>query len=645
MIPSPQLDHTLAELLSASVTSVLAAISDGIIISDLEGNIAAMNPAALAIFGVESIEEMRHRDLSLYHPDGSLVPREQWPLARTLRGEVVSGFVAEVRRPDPPLTLFASFSGNLVHGAEGAAQAAILTLRDIGETRRHKRELRTLEDRSLLACEAADMGPWRRNLVNGDVYFSPRCREQFGFTSSEPVVTSMIYGTVVEEDRERIVRSVRDAIRDRADYEAEYRIRRTDGAERWIAVKGRATYDEAGNPLLFQGVSTDVTDRRKAEEEYRSMQRQVHHAQKLDSLGVLAGGVAHDFNNLLTGIMGNASLALDGMEPEDFRRQMLEEVIRASERAADLTRQLLAYAGKGRFVTCPINLSQVLTEMNRLIRTSLPKKVHLVQDLAQDLPWTEGDPSQIQQIAMNLVINAAEAIGENQIGTVMVATRVVHFGSLIPADYFNGEALSLGDYVALEVHDTGLGIDPETKARIFDPFFTTKFTGRGLGLSAVLGIVRSHKGALRVDSEPGVGTSFTILFPVSKEQPEVPAQNPSGTEMVMVVGDCIAEARSLEQFGYPVLLCANLLQASAVLKEGQEPVAVVLCSSSENDPPGLDHAAAVHRIRPGVAVIVSSNLAPVDLMRRLPGHRVSGFVHHSAPAGVLAKTIRQAFQA
>ncbi|MDQ6676121.1 MAG: PAS domain S-box protein [Acidobacteriota bacterium] len=631
-------------MLSPSVTSILAAISDGIVISDLAGNIAAMNPAALALFGVETAEGIHRRDMTLYRPDGAIIPEDEWPLARTRRGEAISGLEALVRRADPPLALYASFSGNLIHSADGEAQAAILTIRDIGETKRHKRELRTLEDRSLLACEAAGMGPWRRNLVNGEVYFSPRCREQFGFGPDELIVSSMIYGAVHEEDRERIIQAVHDAIRSRSDYAAEYRIRRTDGAERWIAVKGRATYDEAGNPLLFQGVSADVTDRRKAEEEFRSMQRQLHHAQKLDSLGVLAGGVAHDFNNLLTGILGNASLALEGLEPNNFRRQMLEEVIRASERAADLTRQLLAYAGKGRFVTCPIQLSQVVMEMNHLIRTSLSKKVHIVQDLDHNLPFIDGDPSQIQQIAMNLVINAAEAIGENQIGTVMVVTRVIHFESLVPGEYFNGEALTPGDYVALEVHDTGTGIDPETKARIFDPFFTTKFTGRGLGLSAVLGIVRSHKGALRVDSERGVGTSFTVLFPVSKEQPEVRAQNPSGTEMIMVVGDCIAEARSLEQFGYPVLMCANLKQASAVLKEGREPVAVVLCSSSDHDPPDLDHAAAVHRIRPGVAVIVSSDLPPVDLMRRLPGQRVSGFVHHSASAAALARSIRQAFR-
>ena len=218
--------------------------------------------------------------------------------------------------------------------------------------------------------------------------------------------------------------------------------------------------------------------------------------QKLESLGVLAGGVAHDFNNLLTGILGNSSLALDNVGPNNPNRSLLEEVMRAAERAADLTRQLLAYAGKGRFVMRTLDLSDLVREIGGLVQTSLPKQAQLRLQLSGDLPGIDADPGQLQQIVMNLVINGAEAIGPEG-GSVLVRTSVqevdAHYISTMSSA---GELLKPGRYITLEVHDTGSGMDDATLAKIFDPFFTTKFAGRGLGLSAVLGhCARASRGA------------------------------------------------------------------------------------------------------------------------------------------------------
>jgi PAS domain S-box-containing protein len=251
----------------------------------------------------------------------------------------------------------------------------------------------------------------------------------------------------------------------------------------------------------------DISDRKRTEERLRE-------SAKLESLGVLAGGIAHDFNNLLTGIMGNASLVLDGMDASDRNAHLLEEVVRASDRAAELTRQLLAYAGKGRYMPTLLDLSTVLREMSDLLRTSVPKKVRLELELESGLGQVEADLSQMQQLVLNLTINAGEAIG-NREGRVIIRTRSVNVrpGEVSEPGF---EPLSPGDYVALEVQDTGVGIDAATRSRIFDPFFTTKFVGRGLGLPASMGIVRSHHGVMRVETEPGRGSRFEVLLPVSR---------------------------------------------------------------------------------------------------------------------------------
>src|SRR5690349_13025783 len=236
------------------------------------------------------------------------------------------------------------------------------------------------------------------------------------------------------------------------------------------------------------------------------METQRLHAQKLESLGLLAGGVAHDFNNLLTGILGNASLVLEILEDDREVRGMLQDIIRASERAADLTRQLLAYAGKGKFVLEPVDASALVRDISELLRASVPRSVELSLRLHPDLPTIEGDSSQIQQLVMNLILNAVEATGERP-GSVRVSTGI---RQIRPGDQtadFRPDPPEPGDYVCIQVSDNGCGMSDMVKAQIFDPFFTTKFTGRGLGLAAALGIVRGHNGAINVESTENEGST------------------------------------------------------------------------------------------------------------------------------------------
>ena len=270
---------------------------------------------------------------------------------------------------------------------------------------------------------------------------------------------------------------------------------RKDGRPIWISITASPIRDRRGEVVAISTTARDIT-------EIKALEEQLRQAAKLESLGVLAGGIAHDFNNLLVGILGNASLVRDTLPPSSTVRPMLDSVIDASERAAVLTRQLLAYAGKGKFVIQPVDVSDLVRDMAKLVQASIPKSVVLRSRLAAGLPPVVADVAQLQQLIMNLVINAAEAIGDNP-GSVTVTTGEQQIvdgetsGTTVGAD-----PITPGRYVFFEVEDDGAGMDEATIAKIFDPFFTTKFTGRGLGLSAALGIVRGHQGFIQVASKP-----------------------------------------------------------------------------------------------------------------------------------------------
>ncbi|MEI6704286.1 MAG: ATP-binding protein, partial [Deltaproteobacteria bacterium] len=292
------------------------------------------------------------------------------------------------------------------------------------------------------------------------------------------------------------------------------------GELRHIAWHNSLLRDEQGNITGTLSSGDDITDRLKVEEERIQLEKQVLHAQKLESLGVLAGGIAHDFNNILTSIIGNADLALMRINKESPATDNLHRIEQAAARAADLAKQMLAYSGKGKFVVENIDLNILLEEMLHMLEVSISKKSLLRLNLTPNLPSIEADATQIRQILMNLVINASEAIGDKS-GVIAITTGCMDCDRSYLKDVWLDENISEGLYVYLEIADTGCGMDKETLAKLFDPFFTTKFTGRGLGMAAVLGIVRGHKGAIKVYSEPTRGTTFKVLFPASSKPAEI----------------------------------------------------------------------------------------------------------------------------
>ncbi len=397
-----------------------------------------------------------------------------------------------------------------------------------------------------------------------------------------------------------------------------------------------------GQPAGYLEINTDITEKRRIEEQLR-------HTQKLESLGVLAGGVAHDFNNLLTGILGNASLALDDVPSHHPNRILLEEVMKAAERAADLTRQLLAYAGKGRFVMRTVDLSLLVREISGLVQASVPKTVHLRQQLGERLPGIDADPGQLQQIVMNLVINGAEAIGPEG-GTVLIRTSIQPVDEhYIETMSSAGELLSPGDYISLEVHDTGCGMSEETISRIFDPFFSTKFAGRGLGLSAVLGIVRGHKGALKVYSQPGQGTTFKVLFPASEnrvsEQTSSFPGSLAGTGTVLVVDDeeLVRQTakHTLERYGYRAVTAEDGSSAIDVYRQNAGGIVLVLLDLTMPGVSGEEALRQLQGINAKVRVLLSSGYNEVEAVQRFAGKGLAGFIQKPYTAATLAEKVKE----
>jgi PAS domain S-box-containing protein len=398
----------------------------------------------------------------------------------------------------------------------------------------------------------------------------------------------------------------------------EEQIRRRDTGQWFIAEYSAAPVRNAAGEVERAVVTIrDITKLKEAEQALRQ-------AQKRESIGVLAGGVAHDFNNLLTAILGNASLAQ--LEAPESMRGRFDAILEASEKAAALTRQLLAYAGKGQFQIGDFDLSNLIRSSADLIRVSIPKSIELVLDVARDLPAVRGDSTQIHQVIMNLVINAAEAIGEGRTGRVSVAVDVKENSPDAPLP---APGLAPGRYVCITVQDDGCGMDDEVKARMFDPFFSTKFTGRGLGLAAVHGILRSHKGGIAAESVPGEGTTFTVYLPCCASPAAAAAakeiQTTGRVPCTVLVVDDEEQIRSftraaLERLGHRVVMAENGRQALELLDAGLS-VDLVLLDIIMPVLGGADAFVEIRKKRPGLPVLVATGYSREEAQRAgIPGN-------------------------
>jgi len=406
-----------------------------------------------------------------------------------------------------------------------------------------------------------------------------------------------------------------------------------DGTSRtWMNVK--FSYQDAAGERFYGGVGVDVTDRLRMEQERRALERQLYQAQKLESLGVMAGGVAHDFNNLLTVVIGNIALAKLQPGAAGPIADYLHRVETAAVRAAELCQQMLAYTGRGHLVVRDLDVNELCREMSQLFGTVISKKAVVKYSLADNLPTVRGDPTQLRQVLLNLVTNAADAIDVTS-GVITVTT-----GTLVAdAKYLDELSLSRhlmpGVYVTLEVSDTGGGMDEGTKAKIFEPFFTTKFTGRGLGLAAVQGIVRGHKGAIKVYTQLGKGSTFKVLLPASGvalpvAAPDAPAARVGHGRTVLVVDDEEAirtlTGKILERAGFNVLTAGDGVEGVNVFRDFDAQIAAVLLDLTMPKLSGPDVFRELRRIRGDVKVILTSGYGRQEATTGFEGKGLAGFV-------------------
>ena len=509
---------------------------------------------------------------------------------------------------------------------------------DISVRRRAEAEVKESEERFRRMANDAPVMIWLADAAGRRTFFNETWLRFTGRTLEQELGDGWNEG-LHPDGREPFLKAYLEACARAQPFELEYRLRRSDGSYAWIVTRASPRLGHGQEFLGLIGCCTDISGQKLMAEEQRRIEEKLQETAKLESLGILAGGIAHDFNNILTGILGNISLAQLDLPAGSPLRETLAAVQEASVRASELCKQMLAYSGRGRFVLKHVELGWLVKDTTNLVHAAVTKNVTLEVDLAPSLPLVEVDVPQIQQVLMNLVINASEAIGDRP-GVVRLRTGRCSDSR----DGLGLEVVSpirpLVDYVFLEVSDNGSGISQESLKRIFDPFFTTKFTGRGLGLAAVQGIVRGHHGGLFVWSEEGRGTVFRLLLPCRDGLSDTSWQRRRTPELfrghgeVLVVDDeevvRTTIARILERLGYRCGLAKDGLEAIRQFREGAERFRMVILDLTM---PGMDGArtfAELRKVDPSVKVLLISGFNENEATARFAG---------SAPAGFLQKPI------
>ena len=419
------------------------------------------------------------------------------------------------------------------------------------------------------------------------------------------------------------------------------------GRHVWLETHAVPFRNEQEEIIALLGITRNITERKRVEEERLSLERQLLHAQKLESLGILAGGIAHDFNNILTAIIGNADLALMRINKESPAIENLHKIEQAAARAAGLAKQMLAYSGKGKFVVENIDFNRLLEEMLHMLEVSISKKAVLRLNLHQPLPLVEADATQMRQIVMNLVINASEAIGEKS-GVIAITTGCIDCDKSYLKDVWLDDNITAGPYVYLEIADTGCGMDKETMAKLFDPFFTTKFTGRGLGMAAVLGIVRGHKGAIKVYSEPEKGSTFKVLLPASNRPAEILSGEShkddwKGSGTVLLVDDEKAVRGigkgMLQVLGFTAITANDGREAVDIFKANPD-IDFVILDLTMPHMDGEQCFRELRQLKPDVKVLMSSGYNEQEVTQKFVGKGLAGFIQKPYKLSALKEAIR-----
>ena len=613
---------------------------------EIESGTLAWTDQVFRIFGLSPSEFQATYEafLEAIHPDDRDMVNEAYTLA--VENKTPYDIVHRVLRPDGGVRVVRETSRDIL-GPSGNVIRSMGIVHDITEQHNAQKALEEKERfLSTLVANIPGMVYRCRNLPDWPMeYLSPGCLELTGYSPSEFLEPAKrTFSSIIHsDDRERVWSAVQKAIDKTTFYEIIFRIKTAGGEDRWLWERGRGIYDENGELQALEGFVTDYSTIKNEEQSRLDLERKIMKSQKLESLGLMAGGIAHDFNNLLTIVLGNAALALQDLPATSPVQSYLEKIELASHRASDLAMQMLAYSGNSLFVVEDICINELLVELTQMMEISISRTGSLDLNLVEDVPSFEGDITQIRQVVMNLISNAGEAV-EDQHGTI----RIDSGSMLCDRDFLDRSCASHlmmyedpipeGRYVFIEVTDTGSGMDQTTLDKIFDPFFTTKFTGRGLGLAATLGIIRGHKGTLKVNSELGKGTTFKVLFP-SRElvvQPETTPDQQSADEnwqgegLVLLADDedMVRELGGmlLERLGFKVIMVADGLAATREFEKHADEISLVLLDLTM---PVLNGKEAFHKIikiKPDAKVILCTGFSENESVDWLKGGALSGYL-------------------
>jgi PAS domain S-box-containing protein len=620
---------------------------DLLCITDSRWKIKQANPAWTSELGWDT-DYLRTTDLDgLIHPDD---------LAKTGR------FLAKIKKSDRVLTLtnrLKSRNGEyrlIRWNCKSFKEMDLVFLSGRDETERYEAELdlRQIWDRLDGALKAAVIALWDFNIPEGTLSLNRNMAEFLGLNTniirdSETVRKRYIY----ENDFPFLVKKMEDFIRyNHGTYTDELKIRMHDGKYRWFFARGKVVeYDATGNPVRVAGSAMDITEQKEAELKRIEIEQKMQQSQKLESLGLLAGGIAHDFNNLLTGILGNTDILLYEIPGDSEIRSRLLEIKKTAKMASDLTHQMLAYSGKGSFIIEQINRNELFLDIVSLLEASISKKVRLHYDLIEDPPWIKGDATKIRQVVINLVLNASDAIDNTGVITVRtsraVLTEIDRKSLVIKPDP------AAGHFLLLEVTDTGCGIEKNKLEQIFDPFYTTKFTGRGLGLAAVSGIIRSHNAGLTLKSRPGKGTSFKIYFPESEGgvtiEKEVRNRLPylsKTTPLILIADDekYIRDitGRMLAMSGYESCHAGNGHELMNIFLSRKNEISCIILDLTMPEMDGYETLAEIRKTDSRVPIIITSGYGENEITGELAERKVSGFLQKPFSLEELISAIEQA---
>jgi PAS domain S-box-containing protein len=638
--------------------AVLHTIPGGVFVYDTEQRATVFATRAfyeLLGFANESDASDEARKLTtlrtaIIHDDDRAVVRAAVERAMSLPNDTHTEVTFRMRRADGAWRWVNTRGTPLSIGeTAGPVRFLVGVAEDVTERRQAEEALAESADSLRLAQELANVGSYDRNLATGKVHWS---EQMFRIHGADPVrddpnvLGDLIERFVHHDDRGILRKAMRQlATTGRAGPFA-YRVVHKDGTIRNVVGQGALLRDSEGLPLRRVGSVIDVTARVAAEEERVLLEAKVREVQKLESLGVLAGGIAHDFNNLLVGILGNASVSLLDMPISSPSFAAVTAIERAARDAASLTRQLLAYAGKGRYLLEPLDLSTLARQMRPVLQTALGARASLNMELADALPVVHADGEQLRQAVVNVVTNAAEAVGERA-GTVTIVTSEEVFDEARLQRSLSGTRARPGRYVGISVQDDGGGMDEATLARVFDPFFSTKLAGRGLGLAATLGIVHGHSGALEVSSAPGRGTTVRLFFPTAYEEKDRALVGGTSQTIVarsrvrvLVVDDddhvrALAH-RVLERLNYDSLEVSDGVEALELLRSDATQVDAVLLDMTMPRMNGEDTLRGIRALAPWMPVILMSGHDEREVTPRLLEHGLGGYLQKPFTVDALA---------